>query len=261
LYYIAESQVKAWIGEKMVLNDISQEIYSRQLIMAEIKEKGQKKFFKSSVLVVGCGGLGAPALYYLAAMGIGCLGVCDGDTVSFSNLNRQILYVKNDIEKPKAITAKKRLEALNPDLEIKAYDQFMDIQLADELIPKYDVIVDCLDNFETRFILNDKCVKACKPLIHGGVNGFSGQLMTIIPGKGPCLRCLFPNGIRENNKEKPPGVIGPTPGVIGAMQALETAKYLLGLEVCDDGLVTYDGLSLTMEKVFLEPSITCFCRK
>jgi len=240
------------------MNKMQQEVYTRQIMMKEIGEEGQQKLAGASVLVVGCGGLGAPVLYYLTAMGIGHIGLCDGDTVSLPNLNRQILYTIDDIGKPKASIAKERLHVLNPDLETTIYDSFMNEKLAQEIIPVYDIIVDCLDNFDTRFILNDTCITANKPLVHAGIGEFYGQLMTITPGKGPCLRCLFPNGIKEKQK-KQLGVIGPTPGILGAMQAMEVAKYLLGLQVCNDGLITFDGLDMNMEKVHLEASPGCIC--
>ena len=243
-----------------------QELYSRQIVMQDVGAEGQLKLNGASVLVVGCGGLGAPVLYYLTAMGIGHIGLCDGDTVSLPNLNRQILFTMDDIGKLKASTADKRLLALNPALTTTVYDRFMDIKLAEEVIPEFDIIVDCLDNFETRFILNDVCVKTGKPLVHAGIEEYYGQIMTVTPGKGPCLRCLFPNGIKDvRQKNRPPaserGVIGPTPGVIGAIQALETAKYLLGMQVSNDGMVTYDGFDLSMEKVTIEASPKCICRK
>jgi len=244
----------------MELDKKNKEIYSRQIMMKEVGTKGQLKLAKASVLVVGCGGLGAPVLYYLTAMGIGHLGLCDGDSVSLANLNRQILFTAYDVFKPKASLAKERLLTLNPDLITTVYEQFMDERLAEDIIPAYDIIVDCLDNFEARFLLNDACVKAKKPLVHAGIGEFYGQLMTITPGEGPCLRCLFPNGIPDNESKKQFGVIGPTPGVIGAMQAMEVAKYILGLQVCNDGLITYDGLDLSTEKVPLKASPDCICR-
>ena len=247
--------------DKMELDNRMREIYSRQIMMKEIGSKGQQILAGSSVLVVGCGGLGAPVLYYLTAMGIGHLGLCDGDVVSFTNLNRQILFTMDDIFQPKASTAKKRLLALNPKLKVNSYDQLMDAGLAEAIVPVFDIVVDCLDNFNTRFILNDACIAAGKPLVHAGVEEFCGQLITITPGKGPCLRCLFPNGIKEKEPKKPSGVIGPTPGVIGAMQALEAAKYLLGLPVSNDGMVTYDGLNMTLEKVEIAANPDCMCRK
>jgi len=244
----------------MEFDNNKREIYSRQIMMKDIGEGGQQKLFDASVLVVGCGGLGAPALYYLTAMGVGHIGLCDGDTVALSNLNRQILFTMGDISMQKASTAAKRLTALNPDLKTTVYDRLMDEELARAIIPNYDVVVDCLDNFGARFILNDACIKTGKPLVHAGIGEFYGQLMTIIPGEGPCLRCLFPNGVKEKDK-KQPGVIGPTPGVLGAMQAMEVVKFLLDLPVCNDGLITYNGLDLSTEKVTLSASPGCICRK
>jgi len=242
------------------MNKNQQEIYTRQIMMKEIGEKGQQKFTEASVLVAGCGGLGAPVLYYLTAMGIGHIGLCDGDTVSLSNLNRQILFTVEDIGKPKASTASKRLLALNPELKTAIYDQFIDEKLADKIIPDYDIIIDCLDNFSTRFILNDICISHKKPLVHAGVGEYYGQLMTITPGKGPCLGCLFPNGIKDKTTIDQPGVIGPTPGVIGSMQAMESAKYLLGMPVSNDGLITYDGLEMSIKKVDISQSPECICK-
>jgi len=244
----------------MELTKEQQEIYSRQIMMQEIGEEGQKKLAAASVLVVGCGGLGAPVIYYLTAMGIGHLGLCDKDCVALSNLNRQVLFAMEDIGSSKAIKANERAKALNPGLVTTVYNENMDASLAEKIIPEYDIVVDCLDNFSTRFILNDACIKAKKPLVHAGVGAFYGQLMTVIPGEGPCLRCLFPRGIKEKQNSKPPAVMGPTPGVIGTMQALEVAKHVLGLQVCSDGLMTYNGLELCIEKVEISPSSSCICR-
>jgi len=257
---------------KLSINDRQQEIYSRQIMIQDIGEAGQEKLANTSVLVIGCGGLGAPVLYYLTAMGVGHLGLCDGDKVSLSNLNRQILFTQEDLGKPKASTAKTRLNALNPDLRTTIYDRFLDEKLAEEIIPNYDIIVDCLDNFETRFILNDACIKAKKPLIHAGIGDFYGQLMTILPGKTPCLRCLFPKVCQRDGssdtktcqKNRPPdtfGVIGTTPGILGTLQAIEVMKLILELPTFTEGILVVDTLSQTMEKVEIKQNINCFCRK
>lgn len=245
----------------MGLDDRSREIYARQLIMDEIGEAGQQKLAAASVLVVGCGGLGAPVLYYLAAMGIGHLGLCDGDVVSLSNLNRQVLYSAADVGQPKALTAAARLCALNPTLHTTVYQRFLDAKLAAAIISDYDIAVDCLDNFSARFLLNDACVAAGKPFVHAGVGEFFGQLLTVTPGRGPCLRCLFPEGEQKRRQEKPLGIVGPTAGVVGALQALEVLKYLLGLPINNDGFLLYDGLNLRLEKVALAASAGCQCQK
>ena len=245
----------------MILDSAALEVYSRQIMMKEIGEAGQRKLAEASVLVIGCGGLGAPALYYLAAMGIGHLGLCDCDVVSLSNLNRQILFTADDLGKRKAPAAEKRLLALNPKLKTTVYDRLFDEGLACATVPEYDIAVDCLDNFESRFVLNDACVEAGKPFVHAGISDFYGQFMTITPGTGPCLRCLFPGGVKKSDPKTPFGVIGPTPGVIGALQSLEALKYLLGLAVNNSGLMVYDGLNLKLEKVDLEVSPDCICAK
>jgi adenylyltransferase/sulfurtransferase len=243
------------------LDYTEREIYARQIMMKEIGEAGQQKLHNASVLVVGCGGLGAAALHYLAAMGIGRLGLCDGDVVSLSNLNRQILYTIDDVGKSKASIAKKRLMTQNPYIKITAYDRYMDEGLAGSLMPEYDITVDCMDNFNSRFILNDACVLAEKPFVHAGVGEYFGQLMTVTPGTGPCLRCLFPNEKQKEEPNKPSGIVGATAGIIGALQALEVLKYLIGLPVSNDGMVVYDGLQMSLEKVPLEASSGCICRK
>lgn len=244
----------------MIEHSIFEELYSRQIMMNEIGESGQKKLAKASVLVVGCGGLGSPALNYLTAMGIGHIGLCDSDVVTVTNLNRQILYTFDDLGKPKAAMAEMRLLALNPGLNTTVYNCGMSKDLAERIIPDYDIVLDCLDNFKTRYILNDACVAACKPLVHAGVEAFRGQLMTITPGTGPCLRCLFPIESEKQEPDKPIGVVGPAPGVLGALQALEALKYLLDLPVSNNGLVIFDGLNMCLEKVPLAASPDCICR-
>jgi len=235
-------------------------VYSRQTILKDIGEEGQYKLANAKVLVVGCGGLGAPVLYYLTAMGIGNIGLCDYDVVSMSNLNRQILFTTADIGRPKAVTAEMRIKALNPNLKTTVYQQPMDKDLSQSIVSEYDIVVDCLDNYETRFILNDACILAGVPLIHAGVEEFYGQLIAIIPGKSPCLRCLFPDGAQDKSQKGLSGIIGPVPGVIGSLQALETAKYLLGMQTADDGFITFDGVNNKMEKVIVEPNLGCDCR-
>jgi len=255
---------------------MQKEIYSRQIMIREIGEEGQQKLLNTSALVVGCGGLGSPVLYYLTAMGIGHIGICDGDTVSLLNLNRQILFTMDDIGKLKTDIAKERLIALNPSIKISVYEQYMEEILAERVIPEYDIIIDCLDNFETRFILNDVCLKAKKPLIHAGIGEFYGQLLTIIPGKTPCLRCIFPNGIKKqqschsasNNplalETSPPdvfGVIGTTPGILGTLQAIEVMKYILEIPSFTEGILVVDTINQTMEKVKIKQNPNCICSK
>ena len=244
----------------MISDGAAREIYSRQTMIKEIGEAGQKKLGGASVFVAGCGGLGAPALYYLTAMGIGRIGICDGDAVAYSNLNRQLLYAADDVGKPKAITARKRLLALNPRLDIFVYDRYMDKDLAEAAMRDYDVAVDCLDNFRSRFILNDACIAVGKPFVHAGIGEFYGQLLTVVPGTGPCLRCLFPDEGPDRGRAESNGVVGATAGVIGSMQALEVLKYLLGLPVCNSGLAIYDGLNMNWETISIAARPDCRCR-
>ena len=213
------------------------------------------------VCVIGCGGLGGFVIENLGRIGVGYITAVDSDSFDETNLNRQLLFTMWDLGKPKASTASIRLRALNPNLKATVYDRFLDKELAADIIPSYDVIVDCLDNFDTRFIINDTCVALRKPFIHAGIGEFYGQLMTVIPGAGPCLRCLFPGGVKEKEPKKPFGVDGPTPGVLGTLQALEAMKLLLDLPVSNEGLIIYDGLSLNLEKVAIAPATGCECRK
>jgi len=244
----------------VILDDTMREVYTRQIMMKEVGDAGQQKLANAKVLVIGCGGLGAPALSYLTAMGIGHLGFCDCDTVALSNMNRQLLFAMDDIGKSKAMMANKRLTGLNPKLKTTVYDSFLDEKLAAEIVPQYDICVDCLDNFTTRFVLNDACVAAKVPFVHAGIGEFYGQLMTVTPGEGPCLRCLFPNRKQEKEVKKPFGVVGPTPGVLGAMQAVEVLKYIVGQPVANEGLVVYDGLSFNIDRIKIEIAENCKCR-
>ena len=244
----------------MSFDSTARENYFRQIMMEEIGEEGQRALASASVLVVGCGGLGAPVLYYLAAMGIGHLGLCDGDKVTLSNLNRQLLYTVEDIGKSKVTVAEKRLLALNPRLKTTVYEGFLDEELASATVPGYDIAVDCLGNHKDRFILNDACVMAGKPFVHAGIGEFYGQLLTVTPGAGPCLRCLFPGGEQKSEQKKRFGVIGATAGVLGAMQALEVLKYLLGLPVNNEGLAVFNGLNMSLKRVPMTASPECKCK-
>lgn len=242
-----------------MISDKQREIYQRQIMLPEMGEAGQEKLLSSAVLLVGAGGLGSPAALYLTAMGIGRIGVIDGDTVSPSNLNRQILYTTRDIGRSKAEAAGERIKLLNPDLNLDIYTQFLTADNAPEILARYDIMVDCLDNFASRFILNDACVVLGKPFVHAGVHHLSGQSMTVLPGLSPCLRCLFPEGIADGNDPALKGILGATAGVLGAMQAMEVYKYLLGLPVNDQGLFIYDGMLNESQRLAVSPRPDCFC--
>ena len=243
----------------MALNELSREIYQRQILLPELGEAGQEKLAASSVLVCGCGGLGSPALLYLAALGIGRLGLLDGDVVSYSNLNRQVLYGRSDVGRRKAEAAAERIRFLNPDIKLDIYAEYLTEDNAASLISGYDLALDCLDNFPSRFILNDACVALGVPFIHGGVNRLRGQTMTVIPGRTACLRCLFPGGPEDAPDTDDKAIIGATAGVIASLQVTEAFKYLTGQPV-NRGLLMYDGTGPGARLLGLEADPNCICR-
>ena len=220
--------------------------YSRHLLIPEVGEEGQFKLLDSRVLLIGAGGLGSPAAYYLAAAGVGTLGIIDADVVEESNLQRQILHNTTRVGQYKAKSARETLEALNPDVKVITYIERLDETNVARIIADYDVIIDGTDNFPTRYLLNDAALIANKPVVHGSVFRFEGQITIFKPNDGPCYRCLYP--------EPPPpelapscaeaGVLGVLPGIIGLLQATETIKLLLGIgDPLVGRLLTYDGLA------------------
>ena len=229
------------------------------MLLPELGEAGQEKLAASSVLVCGCGGLGSPALLYLAAMGIGRLGLLDGDVVSYSNLNRQVLYGRSDVGRRKAETAAERIRFLNPDIKLDVHAEYLTGDNALSLLSGYDLALDCLDNFPARFILNDACIALGIPFIHGGVNRLQGQTMTVIPGQTTCLRCLFPGGAEDAPDTNDKAIIGATAGVIASLQVTEAFKYLTGQPV-NRGLLMYDGKEPGARLLGLEPEPGCICQ-
>lgn len=234
--------------------------YSRQIILNEIGRAGQEKLFQSKVLVVGAGGLGSPALYYLAAAGIGVLGIADFDAVGLSNLPRQILYSTGDIGNKKVEIAAKRLQAINPGLIVEKYPFRLNIDNIEEVIRGYDLVIDATDNFTARYLVSDCCFFMKKPLIEGAVIGFFGTIMTIIPDKSPCYRCLYPvpprDGVVLSCADV--GVMGMIPGTIGSIQALEAVKVILGIGRTLTGRFLYfDGLELSFRETQLEKNENC----
>lgn len=206
--------------------------YSRQIRLAEIGKEGQQKIKGASVLVVGAGALGCPVLQYLTAAGVGMLGIVDNDWVDVTNLNRQVLYSLKDIGKPKPLAAREKLKILNPEVDFKVHFIRLDKEFALKIISLYDIIVDCTDNFATRYLINDACVIQNKPLVYGAIHKFSGQVMVLNYLNGPTLRCLYPEP--PHPLEVPTceefGVIGSIPGIIGSLQATEVLKIILGLD-------------------------------
>ena len=238
----------------MALTNEQIERYSRHLILKEVGVKGQKKLLASKVLIIGAGGLGAPAAMYLAAAGVGTIGIADGDRVDLSNLQRQIIHATPDVGRPKVDSARETVERLNPDVEVRTYETVVSAGNILELIRDYDFILDGTDNFQAKFLINDACVLAGKPFCHGGILRFQGQLMTYVPGGGPCYRCIFeappPEGAVPSCREA--GVIGAMAGVIGTLQAMEAIKYLTGAgDLLTGYLLTFDALKMEFRKVRL----------
>jgi len=244
----------------MALSNEQMERYSRHIILSEVGAKGQKKILDSKVLIIGAGGLGAPAALYLAAAGVGTIGIADADEVDLSNLQRQVIHTTPDVGKAKVLSAQETMSAINPQIKVNTYRQFVDASNIMDLIADYDFILDGTDNFPAKFLINDACVLAKKPFSHAGIIRFKGQLMTYVPGAGPCYRCVF--------REPPPpdavptcrqaGVIGAMGGVIGSLQAMEAIKYIIGKgDLLTGYLLTYDALKMDFRKVKLPKVHNC----
>jgi adenylyltransferase/sulfurtransferase len=221
--------------------------YSRHLALREIGVEGQEKLKAAKVLLVGAGGLGSPAALYLAASGVGTIGLIDNDRVDVSNLQRQVLYDTQSVGRPKAEAAKERLLALNPEIELVSHAVELRAANVREIFSNYDVILDGTDRFNTRYLSNDACVLLRKPLVSAAIHRFEGQAMTYVPGQAPCYRCLFPeppaDGLVPNCAEA--GVLGVLPGVMGTIQATEAIKVIVGVgEPLLGRLLTYDALAM-----------------
>ncbi len=234
--------------------------YSRHIILPEVGGKGQARIANAKVFIVGAGGLGCPVGYYLTAAGVGTIALVDNDNVEISNLQRQIAHSVNTIGMPKVESAKRTFEGLNPDVNVIALRQRISKDDIIDLIKDYDVVVDGSDNFPTRYLVNDACVMAKKPLVSGAILRFEGQVTTIMPGEGPCYRCLFeeppPPGLVPSCQEA--GVLGVLPGVIGGLQATEVLKLILGKgEVLKGELLIYNALKTTFRKVKVPKNPHC----
>jgi molybdopterin/thiamine biosynthesis adenylyltransferase len=234
--------------------------YSRHIILPEVGGKGQKKLLRSKVFLVGAGGLGCPVGLYLAAAGIGTIGIIDNDTVELSNLQRQIAHSTQTLGKLKIESAKATFEALNPDVNVIGIKERINKDNVLDLIKDYDIVVDGSDNFPTRYLMNDACVMLKKPLVSGAILRFEGQVTTIVPGDGHCYRCLFeqmpPAGLVPSCQEA--GVIGAIPGVVGSLQAIEVFKLILGKgDILKNMLLIYDALKTTFRRVKVPKNPDC----
>lgn len=225
--------------------------YSRHLALREIGVAGQEKLKAARVLVIGAGGLGSPSALYLAASGVGVLGVIDNDRVDVSNLQRQVLYDAASVGEPKAEAAARRLRALNPEIELIAHQLELRAANVREIFGGYDIVLDGTDRFATRYLSNDACVLSARPLVSAAIHRFEGQAMTYVPDRGPCYRCLFSEppavGLVPNCAEA--GVLGVLPGVMGAIQATEAIKVILGVgDALIGRLLTYDALAMRFDE-------------
>jgi sulfur-carrier protein adenylyltransferase/sulfurtransferase len=235
--------------------------YARHIILPNIGGEGQRKLMQAKVLLIGAGGLGSPAAMYLAAAGVGTLGLVDFDRVDLSNLQRQLLHDTEDVGRPKVESAKERLNSLNPNVEVNAHDVVLTSQNAFEVLEPYDVIVDGTDNFPVRYLVNDAAQMLGKPLVYGSIYQFEGQASVFLPGsETPCYRCLFPHppppGTVPSCAEA--GVFGVLPGIIGSIQAVEAIKLVVGVgEPLVGKLLLFDALAMEFTTVKLKWDPDC----
>lgn len=234
--------------------------YSRQMILPEVGEEGQEKLAKARVLIVGAGGLGSPVSMYLAAAGVGTIGIVDMDTVDLSNLQRQILHSTKDLNRPKVESAKETLTAINPNVTIKTYQQRLDEANVAQIIARYDIMVNAVDNFTARFLMNDACVIAKKPLVEAGIRHWEGIVMTILPGQGPCYRCVFPQPPPASAVagDSQAGVMGTVAGTMGIIQATEVIKLILQVgKNLSSRLLTFDALETKFQEIKVKRNKEC----
>ncbi len=244
----------------MNLTESQIERYSRHIILPQVGGKGQQRLLAGKVLLVGAGGLGCPAGLYLAAAGVGTLGIMDGDVVDLSNLQRQIAHAMPDLGSPKVDSMAVKLRAINPDVTVRTYQQRLTADNALAVLADYDFVIDGTDNFASKFLVADACHFAGKPYVHAGILRFDGQLMTVQPGVSACYRCVF-------NAPPPPGavpscsqagVLGVVAGVVGTLQATEAVKFLLGQgELLTDTILVYDALRAGFRRVSIRRNSQC----
>lgn len=242
----------------MNLSGEQRERYLRQTALPEIGVAGQKKLFNSRVLLVGAGGLGSSAGFYLAAAGVGAIGVLDPDLVETTNLQRQILHSTADIGTRKVTSAARSMRALNPDVTVKEYPERLNADNGRELVSEYDFVIDASDNMQTKFLVADLCHFSGKPYSHAGIRRFSGQLMTVLPRESACCRCIFGELDPVNSPQERIGPLGALAGVVGTLQATEAIKCLLGIgDLLSNRLLIYDALKASFRTVDLKKNKHC----
>lgn len=239
----------------MELSSEEVERYNRQIRISELGREGQLKLKKARVTVAGAGGLGSPSSIYLATAGVGQITLIDNGVVELSNLNRQVGHWNRDLGRFKSVSLAEKIRELNPDVNVKAITEDVKPETVSSLISGSTVVLDCLDNWETRFVLNQACVENQIPLVHAGIHSFYGQIMTVLPRRGPCLRCIFP--------ETPPSidkipVIGVTPGILGLLEALEAIKMIAGIGKPLVGRMLYfDGETSRLDEIEINRRVDC----
>jgi len=240
----------------MNLTEDQIERYSRHIILQDVGGEGQEKILNAKVLIIGTGGLGAPAALYLAAAGVGTLGIIDGDVVDLSNLQRQVIHHTPDINKAKVLSAKEKIAQINPDVKVNAMHDLFRADNALDIIKDYDFIIDGTDNFPAKFLINDACVLGEKPFSHGGILRFDGQTMTYVPGSAS-YRCVFaspppPNAVPTCSQA---GVFGAIAGMLGTIQAAEALKFIIGKgDLLTNRLLIFDALKMTFRTVKVKPN-------
>jgi len=236
------------------------ERYSRHIILKEVGVEGQSKLLEAKVLIIGAGGLGSPIALYLAAAGVGTIGIVDADVVDLSNLQRQVIHFTADVGHPKVESAAAKMRAINPDINVITHQLFAGAENIIEIMEPYDFVIDGTDNFGTKFLVNDACVMAKKPYSHGGILRFTGQMITVLPGETACYRCVF--------REPPPansvptcsqaGVLGAIAGMLGTMQATEALKFITGAgNLATNALVSFNALDMDFKKIKLKRQSGC----
>ena len=233
--------------------------YSRHLILDGIGKEGQERLLESRVLIVGAGGLGSPVALYLAAAGVGTLGLADGDMVSLSNLQRQVMHRTADTSTPKVDSAERAIHDLNPEVKVEKYPFYLDEDSILDVVRHYDFVIDGTDNFAIKYLINDACLMAGKAFCMGGISRFTGQLMTHVPGTA-CYRCLFPEPVAPEQAETcaMTGVLGSIAGICGTLQATEAIKYLTGAgQLLTDSLLTFDALTMQFSRLSFQRHPAC----
>ncbi len=234
--------------------------YARHLILPRVGEEGQLRLKASRVLVVGAGGLGSAVALYLAAAGVGCLGIADDDTVCVSNLQRQILHGTSTLDRRKTTSARHRLEDLNPEIEVHTYPARVDNDSAMEIAGSYDLVVDGTDNFETRYVINNACLRLSIPYVYGAVHRLQGQVSVLCATDGPCYQCMFPSPPPDGavSSGQDAGILSTIPGIIGTIEATETVKWIVGLgEPLVGRLLVLDGASMTFTELHATRNPNC----